>query len=317
MSNFDKNPIDFFLPKKKSTKGGKGSGNWGHGGLAGVWGGSSPAGSGSSIVYDENAHLNMIDGVAIATDEELTMLENEIFNSWGFSYHPIGKHAPETGYMVSYETPTAVIPIEDYNRSIMKQFILENIDYFRDKPDRYFGGWISEGKIFFDVSKNMQDVEKSALRGINQNQKAIYDLAKGDEIHAISYLDYIREKLWTPELVTKTFKIHQAVQRENKGNFVEKYREKLSKMFGKDFVSTLENERNKEMTEKETNPKDYKHEWTKKPREEWTEQDIKENMHYQETRKPIRFQFGKDATEEDVDKFLDMVFGKEKKKKEE
>lgn len=36
------NPIDFFLPSKTAVKGGKGSGNWGHGGLAGVHGGSSP-----------------------------------------------------------------------------------------------------------------------------------------------------------------------------------------------------------------------------------------------------------------------------------
>lgn len=68
------------------------------------------------------------------------------------------------------------------------------------------------------------------------------------------------------------------------------------------------------MTEEEIDPKDYKHEWTKKPREEWTEQDIKENMHYQETRKPFRFQFGHDATEADVDKFLDEIFGSESEK---
>ena len=48
-----------------------------------------------------------------------------------------------------------------------------------------------------------------------------------------------------------------------------------------------------------------------KSKEEWTEQDRKENMHYQEHRKPLRFQFGHDATEEDVDKFLDMILGPE------
>jgi len=58
------------------------------------------------------------------------------------------------------------------------------------------------------------------------------------------------------------------------------------------------------MSEKEIDPKDYKHEWTKKPKEEWTEQDYKENMHYQEHRKPMRFQFGHDATDEDIEKFL-------------
>lgn len=60
---------------------------------------------------------------------------------------------------------------------------------------------------------------------------------------------------------------------------------------------------------KKSKPEDYKHEWTKKPPEEWTEQDIKENMHYQETRKPLRFLFGKDATEEDVDEFFNNIMG--------
>jgi len=68
------------------------------------------------------------------------------------------------------------------------------------------------------------------------------------------------------------------------------------------------------MSEKEIDPKDYKHEWTKKPPEEWTKQDRKENMHYQEHRKPLRFQFGHDATDENIEEFLDMILGSEKKK---
>lgn len=39
---------DFFKPKKTTEKGGQGSGNWGHQGLDGVWGGSSPTKGGSS-----------------------------------------------------------------------------------------------------------------------------------------------------------------------------------------------------------------------------------------------------------------------------
>lgn len=68
------------------------------------------------------------------------------------------------------------------------------------------------------------------------------------------------------------------------------------------------------MAENEIKPEDMKHEWTKKPKEEWTEQDYKENMHYQEHRKPLRFQFGHDATEEDIEEFLDMVFGSKSNK---
>ena len=54
-----------------------------------------------------------------------------------------------------------------------------------------------------------------------------------------------------------------------------------------------------------------KHDWTKKPKSEWNEEDWEDYYHYQSNRKPIRFQFGPDATEEDIDKFLDQIFGPE------
>jgi len=41
-NKIDKTPLEFFSPKRETTKGGHGSGNWGHGGLPGVWGGSGP-----------------------------------------------------------------------------------------------------------------------------------------------------------------------------------------------------------------------------------------------------------------------------------
>ena len=65
------------------------------------------------------------------------------------------------------------------------------------------------------------------------------------------------------------------------------------------------------MPGKEIDPKDYKHEWRKKPPEEWTGQDKKENAHYQRNKKPIRFQFGHDATDENIERFLDDILGPE------
>lgn len=43
------NPYDFFKPKEVTEKGGAGSGNWGHTGLAGLWGGSDPGGGKGSM----------------------------------------------------------------------------------------------------------------------------------------------------------------------------------------------------------------------------------------------------------------------------
>jgi hypothetical protein len=71
------------------------------------------------------------------------------------------------------------------------------------------------------------------------------------------------------------------------------------------------------MSEKEIDPKDNKHKSAKKHKQEGIEQDKKEKKQYQETSKPVRFQFGHDATDEDIEKFLDMILGSEKNKNQE
>jgi len=52
-----------------------------------------------------------------------------------------------------------------------------------------------------------------------------------------------------------------------------------------------------------------KHAWTEKPRSEWTEEDWDDHVYYQNHRKPLRFQFGPDTTDEDIDNFLDTILG--------
>ena len=63
------------------------------------------------------------------------------------------------------------------------------------------------------------------------------------------------------------------------------------------------------MADKEIKPEDYKHAWADKPKEEWTKEDWDDYSYYQNNRKPIRFQFGPDTTDEDIDRFLDEVLG--------
>lgn len=66
------------------------------------------------------------------------------------------------------------------------------------------------------------------------------------------------------------------------------------------------------MTDDKPGKRERTHAWTTKPKEEWTEEDWDDYWFYQNNRKPLRFQFGPDATEEDVDRFLDMLFDQKK-----
>ncbi len=54
-----------------------------------------------------------------------------------------------------------------------------------------------------------------------------------------------------------------------------------------------------------------KDEWLKKPADQWTEEDKDDYADYQKNRRPLRFTFGKDTTEEDIDTFLDNLLGPE------
>jgi hypothetical protein len=62
--------------------------------------------------------------------------------------------------------------------------------------------------------------------------------------------------------------------------------------------------------------KDRKHDWANKPESEWTQEDREDRTYYMENRKPMRFQFGPDTTEADVDRFLDEILGPESGEKE-
>jgi hypothetical protein len=50
------------------------------------------------------------------------------------------------------------------------------------RKDQYYGVWLDKGKVYFDVSVNLQDLNQSLKIAKVKNQKAIYDLNKNEEI---------------------------------------------------------------------------------------------------------------------------------------
>jgi hypothetical protein len=63
--------------------------------------------------------------------------------------------------------------------------------------------------------------------------------------------------------------------------------------------------------EKKTPKRERKDEWLGKPRDQWTEEDKEDYADFQKNPRPLRFFFGKDTTDEDIDAFLDILFGEE------
>jgi hypothetical protein len=61
--------------------------------------------------------------------------------------------------------------------------------------------------------------------------------------------------------------------------------------------------------------KDIKNNFAEENKTKQTELDKKEKTQNQKTRKPMRFQFGPDTREEDIENFLDLILGPDPKKK--
>lgn len=293
-------PIDFFLPQKTASKGGPGSGNFGHGGLPGVHGGSSPT-----------KNVKLTGSLPVITDEELSMLQKQLKENGGFSYNPITKKSPDSGFMVSNKQPTRVAPRKRENREEMREFMKENIEKLRNTKDGYFGGWVTSKSIHFDISRNFNTIKDASLRAIDQDQIGIFDLNTFTEIFAIEYLDHIGKSEWTKKRVVKTYNANQRA--DTPGDFIGKYGEELKKMFGEDFLTKFKERIIMADKKENKHDKERKHDWANKPSEEWTEEDWDDNSYYQNNRKPMRFQFGPDTTDEDIDKFLDEVLGPEPK----
>ena len=298
------NPIDFFLPNK-TTKGGKGSGNWGHGGLPGVHGGSSPTKNLQNVTVDFQLTATLPE----PTEVELDMLQKEL-KGGGFSYNPVTDKAPKTGYMVSDNKPTRIISKEEPNREVMRTFIQENIEKFRESENTYFGGWVTEKDTHFDISRNFQGLQEACLRGLSQDQIGIFDLSVFDTLYSTDYLDHIDKSMWTKKKALQAYNAHMR-RDEPKPNFADKYRDVFQEMFGSDFLTNFKSKERLHMTDKETK---RTHAWANKPKKEWTEEDWDDYSYYQNNRKPMRFQFGPDTTDKDIDRFLDKILGPDPKK---
>ena len=88
-------------------------------------------------------------------------------------------HIPDKGYMVGGFGKELIFPsISEVNLSSVETWIEEH----KLRKDQYYGVWIDKGKVYFDVSVNLQDLNQSLKIALVKKQKAIYDLNKNEEI---------------------------------------------------------------------------------------------------------------------------------------
>jgi hypothetical protein len=90
-----------------------------------------------------------------------------------------GEYNPTSGYMVSLFGRGAMISGTSHSEAQLANFIHANIDKLANE-DYYVGLWKpSSGQTDADVSILIEDLTAACEFGINNNQQAIYDNARG------------------------------------------------------------------------------------------------------------------------------------------
>lgn len=115
--------------------------------------------------------------MAKANNINLTKVLQEIFLEGGITYNvTTGQANPKTGFMVSILGFEEKINVDKVSDQSIKDYVLSNAtELWGD--NRYFGGWLQDDNIFFDVSVNIQDMTQACYTGIINKQKCIYDCA--------------------------------------------------------------------------------------------------------------------------------------------
>ena len=92
---------------------------------------------------------------------------------------------PQLGYMVSHAMHERIIPMslplsEVYEQ--IERYVQGHIDLIESHEDFYFGAWVDKGRIYLDVSINVQDYSEAIRQAKIHKQIAFYDILRGKSI---------------------------------------------------------------------------------------------------------------------------------------
>lgn len=122
-------------------------------------------------------------------------LVTAISKNGGTTYDPANDRERSYGFAVGiYPDRTVKVAVSEFNQDHIDRFMRDNADLLVD-PLNYFGAWVDDGYIYFDVSRVVLSKRTAAQLAILNGQQAIYDLSTGQEIdraHCERYLNALR-----------------------------------------------------------------------------------------------------------------------------
>ena len=101
----------------------------------------------------------------------------------GCSIQPYyGGKTPEGGYMVALQGHERIISVENFTSIEVVKYLEEHSKLLMENPHLYLGTWVNEGKVYLDLSENVQDLSVALQRGKERNQLAIFNISTFEEV---------------------------------------------------------------------------------------------------------------------------------------
>jgi hypothetical protein len=134
--------------------------------------------------HDQSSHGSWASGMGAGVAGKIVQFTQE----WGgLSIKMTDGSMPTSGFMVAKPPEYgAVVDAADFLDPVKGPKILA--DYMKTHREdlasgkNYLGTWLNEGKVYLDVSENIQDVAEATKIGRERNQKAIWDVVNLQEI---------------------------------------------------------------------------------------------------------------------------------------
>jgi hypothetical protein len=134
--------------------------------------------------HDQSSHGSWAGGLNPDVASDIVRFTQE----WGgLSINMVDGSMPTTGYMVAKPPEFGtIVDAVDFNDPVKGPKILSNY-MKRHKNDlgngkNYLGTWLNEGKVYLDVSENIQSKSRATKIGRERNQLTIWDVANLSEI---------------------------------------------------------------------------------------------------------------------------------------
>lgn len=86
-----------------------------------------------------------------------------------------------TGYMVSDDGTERIVSVTALDDFTIGTFLGEHFDALIH-DGAFFGAWVTNGRVYLDISRNVKGFDAAVQLGLNNHQLAIWDVAKGEEI---------------------------------------------------------------------------------------------------------------------------------------